>query len=183
MAVANSRAYGGGMLVAPAAELDDGLLDVITTADVSKLSFLRGLPDVFKGAHVERPEVSSSRAADVEIEADRPFAVYADGEHVTDLPAKVTPAGLLAERDRATRGVLTSRRLRRDVHHLPSVSRTRRQAIADLRRQARRRPHRRPPQPDQRPGRRHDPAGTDPACAARRMRSSASEPGCVGGSP
>ena len=89
VAVANSKAYGGGMLIAPDAELDDGLLDVITTSEVSKLRFLRGLPEIFKGAHVDRPEVSSSRAASVRIEADRPFAVYADGEHVTDLPATV----------------------------------------------------------------------------------------------
>jgi YegS/Rv2252/BmrU family lipid kinase len=89
VAVANSKAYGGGMLIAPDAELDDGLLDVITTSEVSKLTFLRGLPEIFKGAHVDRPEVSSSRAASVRIEADRPFAVYADGERLTDLPATV----------------------------------------------------------------------------------------------
>ena len=87
---ANSRAYGGGMFIAPEAELDDGLLDVITTAEVPKLRFLRGLPEIFKGAHVERPEVSSSRAAVVEIAADRPFAVYADGERVAELPVRIS---------------------------------------------------------------------------------------------
>lgn len=89
VAVANSRAYGGGMFIAPAAELDDGLLDVITTAHVSKLRFLRGLPEIFKGTHVERPEVGSTRAAVVEIDADRPFAVYADGERVAELPVRI----------------------------------------------------------------------------------------------
>ena len=38
VAVANSRAYGGGMLVAPDAELDDGQLDVVTIAQSPKLS-------------------------------------------------------------------------------------------------------------------------------------------------
>ncbi len=90
VAVANSKAYGGGMFVAPDAQLDDGLLDVITTSGTSKLGFLRGLPDVFKGAHVDRPEVDSFRAAEVRIEADRPFAVFADGEHITDLPATIS---------------------------------------------------------------------------------------------
>lgn len=89
VAVANSRAYGGGMFIAPEAELDDGLLDVITTSEVSKLRFLRGLPEIFKGTHVNRPEVSSSRAAVVEVEADRPFGVYADGELITDLPCTI----------------------------------------------------------------------------------------------
>lgn len=87
--VANSKAYGGGMFIAPDAELDDGLLDVITIAEVSKLNFLRGLPRIFKGTHVDSPEVSTARGAVVEVRADRPFAVYADGDHLTDLPATV----------------------------------------------------------------------------------------------
>jgi YegS/Rv2252/BmrU family lipid kinase len=89
VAVANSKAYGGGMFIAPDAELDDGLLDVVATAEVGKLRFLRGLPSVFKGTHVEKEEVSVFRAAEVRVEADRPFAVYADGDHLADLPVSV----------------------------------------------------------------------------------------------
>jgi YegS/Rv2252/BmrU family lipid kinase len=89
VAAANSRAYGGGMFIAPDAELDDGLLDVVTTGQTGKLHFLRNLPKVFDGKHVENEEVTVSRAAEVRIEADRPFAVYADGDHLADLPATV----------------------------------------------------------------------------------------------
>jgi YegS/Rv2252/BmrU family lipid kinase len=90
LAAANSRAYGGGMYVAPDAELDDGLLDVVTLAEVGKLRFLTGiLPKVFDGGHVEQPEIGVARAAEVQIDADRAFAVYADGDHLTDLPATV----------------------------------------------------------------------------------------------
>lgn len=89
VAAANSRAYGGGMMIAPAAELDDGLLDVVLTAKVGKLRFLLNFPKVFKGTHVDAPEIAVVRAAEVEIRADRPFAVYADGDHVTDLPARL----------------------------------------------------------------------------------------------
>jgi diacylglycerol kinase family enzyme len=87
VAAANSRAFGGGMFIAPHALLDDGLLDVITVSDVSKLRYVRGLPKVFKGAHLENEEVTEHRAATIQISADRDFAVYADGEHLTDLPA------------------------------------------------------------------------------------------------
>jgi YegS/Rv2252/BmrU family lipid kinase len=90
VAVCNSKAYGGGMFVAPDAVLDDGLLDVVTTAQVGKLHFLRNLPKVFDGRHVENDEVAVSRAAEVTVEADRPFAVYADGDHLADLPVTVT---------------------------------------------------------------------------------------------
>jgi YegS/Rv2252/BmrU family lipid kinase len=89
VAVANSRAFGGGMFIAPHAELDDGLLDVITISDVSKLRYIRGLPKVFKGTHLENEEVAERRGATVEISADRDFEIYADGEHLTDLPATI----------------------------------------------------------------------------------------------
>lgn len=96
VAVANSRAYGGGMFIAPDAELDDGKLDVVWTAQVGKLRFLVNLPKVFRGTHVENPEVTTARAAEVKLSADRPFAVYADGDHITDLPAtiRVLPGAL-----------------------------------------------------------------------------------------
>jgi YegS/Rv2252/BmrU family lipid kinase len=90
VAVANSRAFGGGMYVAPHAELDDGLLDVIAISDVSRLRYIRGLPKVFKGTHVENEEVTELRAASVEISADREFALYADGEDLTDLPVTLS---------------------------------------------------------------------------------------------
>jgi YegS/Rv2252/BmrU family lipid kinase len=90
VAVANSRAYGGGMYLAPHAELDDGLLDVVATGEVSKLRFLRRLPAVFKGAHLDEPTVTTLRGARVELFADRPFEIYADGDPVGSLPAAVS---------------------------------------------------------------------------------------------
>lgn len=88
--VANSSAYGGGMFVAPDARLDDGELDVVTTADGSKRRFLTGLPEVFKGEHINRDDVWTTRGAVVEIDADRPFDVYADGDRLTELPARIS---------------------------------------------------------------------------------------------
>ena len=85
--VANSKAYGGGMFIAPDAELDDGAFDVVLVADVAKLRYLVNLPKVFKGTHVAEPGVTVLRAREVEIAADRPFAVYADGDYLADLPA------------------------------------------------------------------------------------------------
>jgi YegS/Rv2252/BmrU family lipid kinase len=89
VAAANSKAYGGGMLLAPHAQLNDGKLDVVITGEAGKLHFLANLPKVFKGTHLENEEVTVLRGAEVEIEADRPFAVYADGDHLADLPARL----------------------------------------------------------------------------------------------
>jgi len=87
---ANSKAYGGGMYAAPGAELDDGLLDIVTLADMPKRRFLASLlPKVFKGTHVDEPEVTVLRAAEVAITADRPFQMYADGDPIAPLPVTV----------------------------------------------------------------------------------------------
>jgi YegS/Rv2252/BmrU family lipid kinase len=96
VAVANGPSYGGGMRVAPRASLADGLLDVVVIADIGKLDFLRTFPKVFSGRHVEHPAVAVHRAARVELEADRPLAVYADGEPAGTLPAtfEVRPAAI-----------------------------------------------------------------------------------------
>ncbi len=89
VSAANSRAYGGGMFIAPAADLADGEFDVVTIGEVGKLKFLGNLPKVFKGTHVEEDEVRVFRAPRLELSASRPLAVYADGEHLTDLPASL----------------------------------------------------------------------------------------------
>ena len=96
IAVANGPSYGGGMHVAPRASLADGLLDVIVIADIGKLEFLRTFPKVFTGRHIEHPAVAVHRAAKVELDADRPLHVYADGEPAGTLPATfgVRPAAL-----------------------------------------------------------------------------------------
>ena len=87
--VANSGAYGGGMRPAPDALLDDGLLDVVVCEHVSKIRFLTSVvPRVFKGTHVELPNVHVFRAAEVEISSDRPFVMYADGDPIGELPIR-----------------------------------------------------------------------------------------------
>lgn len=96
VAAANSRAFGGGMFIAPNASLDDGEFDVVMIGETGKFRYLSNLPKVFKGTHVDNEEVRVLRAARLELSASRPFAVYADGEHLTDLPAslRVLPRAL-----------------------------------------------------------------------------------------
>ena len=91
--VANNSVYGGGMYIAPEAEIDDGQFDVVAITEVGKLRFVRGLRDVLKGAHIDKEEVTTFRASRLELDASRPFPVYADGDHLTDLPVslKVLP--------------------------------------------------------------------------------------------
>lgn len=87
---ANSKAYGGGMFIAPDADLHDGLLDVVTIEGTSRARFLALLPTVFKGSHVRTQQVTVRRGRVLQIEADRDFTVYADGDPLCDLPATVS---------------------------------------------------------------------------------------------
>jgi YegS/Rv2252/BmrU family lipid kinase len=78
--VANSPYFGAGMKVAPAAEIGDGLLDVLVMRHAPKLTFLRLLTKIKNGSHVALAQVSMSRAAAVTVTVDRPLPAGADGE-------------------------------------------------------------------------------------------------------
>ena len=96
VAVANSGMHGGGMLLAPGASLQDGRFDVVMIAAASKPRFLSLLPSVYRGRHINAHEVSVLSARTVELDAERPFTLYADGEEMAALPVtlRVLPAAV-----------------------------------------------------------------------------------------
>ncbi|WP_055749780.1 diacylglycerol kinase family protein [Frankia sp. AvcI1] len=89
VAAANAAYYGGGMRFAPDADLADGLLDIVLISRTSRLTFLALFPRVFTGRHVHTRHVRVLRGKRLHIGADRPFAVYADGDPLADLPAEI----------------------------------------------------------------------------------------------
>lgn len=94
--VANNNFYGGGMNIAPDADIADGELNVVVISEVGKFKFLGNLPKVFKGSHVKLDEVETWTTTSIDIKASRPFTVYADGDPITELPAtiRVLPSAL-----------------------------------------------------------------------------------------
>jgi diacylglycerol kinase (ATP) len=100
VAVGNTRTYASGMIITPAASVHDGMLDVCVVGPVSRTEFLRTFPSVFKGTHVEHPEVLTARGAHVTVETLVPadaVDLWASGEHAGPLPARLEPvAGALA---------------------------------------------------------------------------------------
>ena len=94
--VANGRFAGGGMMLAPHAELNDGLLDVIVTDGAARLDVIRELPRIQRGAHLKNPRVSEMRAREVAIETEEPMAIDLDGEMVGFTPAhlRVLPSAI-----------------------------------------------------------------------------------------
>jgi len=78
--VANSAYFAGGTPAAPEADVTDGLLDVVTVTDGSKLSFVRVMLLAGRGKHTCLAQVSVTRAASVSVSADRAMLAGADGE-------------------------------------------------------------------------------------------------------
>ena len=89
-AAANGRYFGSGMQVAPEAVIDDGRLDLVVVAGVSKLRLLHELPRVYRGTHLGLRDVALHRGACVEAIAPPGRAwVEIDGEPLGTLPARL----------------------------------------------------------------------------------------------
>jgi diacylglycerol kinase (ATP) len=79
---ANGSSYGGGMRIAPAASLVDGVLDVVVVKAVSKATLLAVFPKVFSGRHINHPAVIVGRGSRIRLQADPSGDLYGDGELV-----------------------------------------------------------------------------------------------------
>lgn len=86
--IANNKQYGGGMLICPDAEPDDGLFDIMMVRPLSRFDFIRIYPKVFKGTHVTDPRVVIRRGKKFRL--DSPNLVgYSDGERIGPLPMEI----------------------------------------------------------------------------------------------
>jgi len=88
-AFANTPVYGGGMRIAPQAQMDDGHLDVCVVKRLKKLKLLSLFPTVYFGRHLQIPEVDYFRAARVQVETESGANVFADGEYVCRTPIEI----------------------------------------------------------------------------------------------
>ena len=89
VAVANATSYGSGVRIAPDAEMDDGLLDVVVVGDVRLLRLLEAIPIVLTSGDLRGfPEVTRYRSRRVSLRADRAARVHGDGEALGEAPAE-----------------------------------------------------------------------------------------------
>jgi YegS/Rv2252/BmrU family lipid kinase len=80
VAAANTSSVGGGMLLAPRADAQDGLLDVLTVGPLSRLELVRLMPVIYRGGHVGAPGVVLRRARRLEVFPDLPLPLNIDGD-------------------------------------------------------------------------------------------------------
>jgi YegS/Rv2252/BmrU family lipid kinase len=94
--VANGRYLGGGMMMCPEAEPDDGLFDVLLIGDVTKRDLLFVLPKTYRGKHLPHPRLELLRGRTVTVDADEPLPIELDGEQPGTTPARfeVVPRAL-----------------------------------------------------------------------------------------
>lgn len=90
VAAANSRFFGGGMMLAPDASLRDGQLEIVLISHIPRLRYLLLAPTVLRGTHVRHANVDVLRCTGARISASRPFTMYADGDPVAELPVVVS---------------------------------------------------------------------------------------------
>jgi diacylglycerol kinase family enzyme len=91
VAIANGRYFGGGMKVAPEADPNDGLFDVVAFYDLSRAQGIALASRIYRGTHVGQPGVTMARAAVVEAEPVRrnePVLIDMDGETPGRLPLR-----------------------------------------------------------------------------------------------
>ncbi len=94
--LANGQWHGGGMWLAPDAQPDDGLFDVVVIGDVNKRDFITTAPKLYKGKHVGHPKVEVLRSATVTVDAPEHLPIEVEGEQIGTTPARfeVVPGAL-----------------------------------------------------------------------------------------
>ena len=94
VAIANTAWIGGGLKIAPDADPEDGLLDVVVAGPFSRTGTAGIFPKLYQGTHVDHPRISVFRSRTVTIEpvaalGPHPPVAFADGERIGPLPLRV----------------------------------------------------------------------------------------------
>ena len=94
--VANGQWHGGAMWLAPEAQPDDGIFDVVLIGDVNKRDFATTAPKIYKGTYLAHPKIELLRARTVAVDAPERLPIELDGEQVGTTPVRfeVVPRAL-----------------------------------------------------------------------------------------
>lgn len=88
--VANARYFGGGMMIAPDAKLDDGYFDLVNIGDIRTAKIILNAYTLYNGSHLDLTEVKSSRVKRIEVSSINKgdeIHLETDGELPGKLPA------------------------------------------------------------------------------------------------
>jgi diacylglycerol kinase (ATP) len=89
IAVANGPSYGGGIVIAPDAQIDDGWMDLAMVAPIGWSQLLDGLLLALRSGDIRWPEMQRMRARKLRLETDRPVTFHGDGEVLGETPVEI----------------------------------------------------------------------------------------------
>ncbi len=87
--VCNSRYTAGSMMMAPSADVADGLADLIRVEPMGRLAIIRTFPRIYDGSHVQNPAVSARATRRIDFETEAAVDVMVDGEVLTLVPRSI----------------------------------------------------------------------------------------------
>jgi diacylglycerol kinase family enzyme len=92
----NTPYTGGGLLIAPDALMDDGLLDVIVVSDIGRVNLMFNFPRVYWGRHLSHTSFSAYKTSQIKITSEKPMPKIFDGDLLgtTPVDVKVQPKAL-----------------------------------------------------------------------------------------
>jgi diacylglycerol kinase (ATP) len=79
----NSKFTGGTMMIAPKAEVNDGLIEYVRWGPIGRLGLIRNLPTLYDGTHINHPLAERRQARRIDFQLDAPVHVMVDGEVLT----------------------------------------------------------------------------------------------------
>ena len=79
----NSKFTGGTMMIAPQAQVDDGLIEYVRWGPIGRLGLIRNLPGLYDGTHIQHPLAERKAARRIEFNLNDPVDVMVDGEVLT----------------------------------------------------------------------------------------------------
>jgi YegS/Rv2252/BmrU family lipid kinase len=79
----NSKFTGGTMMIAPKAEVNDGLIEYVRWGPIGRVGLLRNLPTLYDGTHIHHPLAERRPAKRIDFQLDAPVDVMIDGEVLT----------------------------------------------------------------------------------------------------
>ena len=79
----NSKFTGGTMMIAPNAEVNDGLIEYVRWGPIGRLGLIRNLPTLYDGTHIHHPLAERREAKRIDFHLDAPVDVMVDGEVLT----------------------------------------------------------------------------------------------------
>jgi len=79
----NSKYTGGSMLIAPKAEVNDGLIEYVRWGPIGRIGLIRNLPTLYDGTHIDHPLAERHSVKRIDFHLDAPVDLMVDGEVFT----------------------------------------------------------------------------------------------------